>query len=76
MGLLFPFWIIHLQWHAYHLNDQEDAMLQVQANALVCIERVIDNLEKTEILDDVLPMLSKAKLQDPAILMPIMREYK
>jgi hypothetical protein len=58
------------------LNDQEDAMLQVQANALVCIERVIDNLEKTEILDDVLPMLSKAKLQDPAILMPIIREYK
>jgi hypothetical protein len=48
----------------------------VQANALVCIERVIDNLEKTEILDDVVPMLSKAKLQDPAILMPVIREYK
>jgi hypothetical protein len=58
------------------LNDQEESLIQVQANALVCIERVIDNLEKTEILDDVVPMLSKAKLQDPAILMPVIREYK
>lgn len=50
--------------------------IQVQANALSCIEKVIDNLEKTEILDDVLPMLSKAKLHDPTILMPVIREYK
>lgn len=47
----------------------------VQANALSCIERVIDSLEKTEILDDVLPLLSKAKIQDPAILLPVVSKY-
>ncbi|XP_022248473.1 SCY1-like protein 2 [Limulus polyphemus] len=44
---------------------------KMQANALICIEKVLDKLEKTDILDEVLPMLNKAKLQDPAILMPV-----
>lgn len=48
---------------------------QVQANALTCIEQVMDKLEKTDTLDQVLPMLEKAKVQDPAILMPVVREY-
>nr|XP_042902354.1 uncharacterized protein LOC107453616 [Parasteatoda tepidariorum] len=50
--------------------------IKVQANALTCIEKIIDKLEKTDILDEVLPMLSKAKIQDPAILMPVVRIYK
>lgn len=50
--------------------------VKVQANALTCIEKIIDKLEKTDILDEVLPMLGKAKLQDPAILMPVVRIYK
>ncbi|GBO02780.1 hypothetical protein AVEN_266671-1, partial [Araneus ventricosus] len=45
--------------------------IKVQANALTCIEKIIDKLEKTDILDEVMPMLSKAKIQDPAILMPV-----
>ncbi|EEC12565.1 protein kinase domain-containing protein ppk32, putative [Ixodes scapularis] len=45
--------------------------VKVRANALTCIEKIIDKLEKTDILDEVLPMLGKAKLQDPAILMPV-----
>ncbi|RWS28073.1 SCY1-like protein 2 [Leptotrombidium deliense] len=51
-------------------------MFQVQGTTLNCIERVIDNLQKTEILDDVLPMLLKAKLTEPLILMPVLRIYK
>ncbi|CAL1266831.1 unnamed protein product [Larinioides sclopetarius] len=50
--------------------------IKVQANALTCIEKIIDKLEKTDILDEVMPMLSKAKIQDPAILMPVVRIYK
>ncbi|KAG8195910.1 hypothetical protein JTE90_001145 [Oedothorax gibbosus] len=50
--------------------------IKVQSNALMCIEKIIDKLEKTDILDEVLPMLSKAKIQDPAILMPVVRIYK
>ncbi|OQR70061.1 SCY1 protein 2-like [Tropilaelaps mercedesae] len=49
---------------------------QVQANALTCIEQVMDKLEKTDTLDQVLPMLEKAKVNDPAILMPVVRIYK
>ncbi|XP_022244432.1 SCY1-like protein 2 [Limulus polyphemus] len=50
--------------------------VKVQANALTCVEKIIDKLEKTDILDEVLPMLNKAKLQDPAVLMPVVRIYK
>ncbi|GFY04017.1 SCY1-like protein 2 [Trichonephila clavipes] len=57
-------------------SHQEDYCIQVQAIALTCVERIIDKLEKTNILDEVLPMLGKAKLQDPAILMPVVRIYK
>ncbi|XP_022236737.1 uncharacterized protein LOC111084265, partial [Limulus polyphemus] len=42
----------------------------------MCIEKIIDKLEKTDILDEVLPMLNKAKLQDPLILMSVVRIYK
>ncbi|XP_022686618.1 SCY1-like protein 2 [Varroa jacobsoni] len=49
---------------------------KVQANALTCIEQVMDKLEKNDTLDQVLPMLEKAKVNDPAILMPVVRIYK
>ncbi|KAL1470738.1 hypothetical protein MTO96_024005 [Rhipicephalus appendiculatus] len=55
---------------------ENNSGIKVQANALTCIEKIIDKLEKTDILDEVLPMLGKAKLQDPAILMPVVRIYK
>lgn len=55
---------------------ENNSGVKVQANALTCIEKIIDKLEKTDILDEVLPMLGKAKLQDPAILMPVVRIYK
>ncbi|XP_067120668.1 SCY1-like protein 2 isoform X3 [Centruroides vittatus] len=55
---------------------KEDCIIQVQANALTCVEKIIDKLEKTDILDEVLPMLGKAKLQDPIILVPVVRIYK
>lgn len=37
---------------------------------------MIDNLNKTEILDEVLPMLISAKSNDPIVLMPLLRIYK
>lgn len=46
------------------------SLLQVQANALSCIERVLDQLEKTEILDHVLPILIRARLSEPEVLAP------
>lgn len=34
---------------------------------------MIDNLNKTEILDEVLPMLISARSSDPVVLMPLLR---
>lgn len=34
----------------------------------MCIEKVIENLDKTEILDDVLPMIMRARTQDASVL--------
>ena len=47
---------------------------QTQSNALICIEKVIDNLNKTEILDEVLPMLISARSSDPVVLTPLLRK--
>jgi SCY1-like protein 2 len=49
---------------------------KVQSNALLCIEKVIDTLEKGEILDDVLPMLLNAKVSEPIILMPVISKHR
>ncbi|XP_076341084.1 SCY1-like protein 2 [Tachypleus tridentatus] len=64
------------QFFDNHSGTKEDSVVHVQANALMCIEKIIDKLEKTDILDEVLPMLNKAKLHDPLILMPVVRIYK
>ncbi|CAM1318602.1 Uncharacterised protein g6973 [Pycnogonum litorale] len=55
---------------------ENNSGIKVQATALACLEKIIDKLEKKDILDEVLPMLARAKLQDPAILMPVVSIYK
>ncbi|XP_076315825.1 SCY1-like protein 2 [Tachypleus tridentatus] len=55
---------------------EQNSDVKVQANALTCVETIIDKLEKSDILDEVLPMLNKAKLHDPTVLMPAIRIYK
>lgn len=49
--------------------------VQAQANTLTCVERIIENLDKAEILDHVLPMLLNAKLGEPLVLVPAMSEF-
>ncbi len=47
---------------------------QIQINILMCIEKVIENLDKTEILDDVLPMIMRARTQDASVLIIVISE--
>ncbi|XP_074604678.1 SCY1-like protein 2 isoform X2 [Brevipalpus obovatus] len=49
---------------------------QVQADALDCVEKLLDKLDKTEILDEVLPVLAKTKLNNSSLAMPVARMYK
>uniref|UniRef100_T1J8U4 Protein kinase domain-containing protein n=1 Tax=Strigamia maritima TaxID=126957 RepID=T1J8U4_STRMM len=50
--------------------------IEVQASVLACLESIIDKLDKTTILDDVLPLLGEAKISDPAILLTVTNIYK
>ncbi|GAB6033329.1 hypothetical protein CHUAL_013097 [Chamberlinius hualienensis] len=50
--------------------------VDMQSKVLACIEKIIDKLEKTTLLDEVLPMLAEVKLQDPSILMTVVNIYK
>lgn len=45
-----------------------NADAKVQINILICIEKVISSLDKTEILEEVLPILLRAKITDASVL--------
>lgn len=44
---------------------------QIQLNALACIDKLLDSLDKMMILDEVLPFLTELKAQDVDIIMAI-----
>ncbi|UXI17099.1 putative palmitoyltransferase [Sarcoptes scabiei] len=53
-----------------------NADAKIQINILICIEKVIQNLDKADILDDVLPMIMRAKIQDISVLIVVINICK
>ena len=49
---------------------------QVRVNSLVCVGKLLENLEKWIVLDDVLPILEKINIRDSAVLMAMLGIYK
>nr|XP_027196379.1 SCY1-like protein 2 [Dermatophagoides pteronyssinus] len=49
---------------------------KIQINILICIEKVIENLDKSDILDDVLPMIMHARIQDVSVLIIVINICK
>lgn len=45
--------------------------LKLTLNVLACLAQVIDRLDKSAIIDDVLPLLWDVKLQDPEIIQEV-----
>lgn len=45
--------------------------LKLTLNVLACLTRVIDRLDKSAVIDEVLPLLWDVKLQDPEIIQAI-----
>ena len=43
---------------------------------MVCIGKLLENLEKWIVLDDVLPILEKINIRDSAVLMAMLGIYK
>lgn len=50
--------------------------LSVRVNCLICIGKLLDNVDKWLVLDDILPMLPAIPSKDPAIVMAILGVYK
>ncbi len=44
---------------------------QTRLNALACIDRLLDSLDKMMILDEVLPFLTESQCQDVDIIMAV-----
>lgn len=55
---------------------ESNTSVPVQSNTLLCIERIVDNMDKSDILDHVLPILLQAKVSEPLVLLPVLRIYK
>ncbi|KAI1295322.1 SCY1-like protein 2 [Halotydeus destructor] len=50
--------------------------IEVQEQALKCLEKAVDYLPKNQILGHVLPLLSRTRLEEPLILMAVARIYE
>ena len=48
--------------------------LKLTLNVLACVHQVIDRLDRSAIIDDVLPLLWDVKLQDPEIIQQVASE--
>ena len=48
--------------------ERNSGDLKLTLNVLACLTRVIDRLDKSAVIDEVLPLLWDVKLQDPEII--------
>ncbi|XP_070509672.1 SCY1-like protein 2 [Chironomus tepperi] len=56
--------------------EKNQSDLKIMANVLQCVERVLDKLEKSQIIDEVLPMLYEIRFSDPEIILRIVHIYR
>ena len=54
----------------------ESQTISVRVNSLVCVGKLLDNLEKWIVLDDVLPILEKVTMRESSVLMAILGIYR
>ena len=47
------------------------SLLSVRVNALICIGKLLQHLDKWLVLDDILPMLQQIPSREPAVIMAI-----
>lgn len=54
--------------------EKNQSDLKIMANVLQCVERILDKLDKSQIIDEVLPMLYEIRLSDPEIILRVVRK--
>ncbi|KAG8227409.1 hypothetical protein J437_LFUL000418 [Ladona fulva] len=57
----------------YERNSND---LKIVLNALSCVERTLDRLDRSLIIDEVLPMLWDVRLQDPDVTIRVVNIYR
>ncbi|XP_038118205.1 SCY1-like protein 2 isoform X8 [Culex quinquefasciatus] len=55
-------------------KNQND--LKIMGNVLQCVERTLDKLDKSQIIDEVLPLLLEVRLTDPDIIVRVVNIYR
>lgn len=55
--------------------ERNSGDLKLTLNVLACLAQVIDRLDKSAIIDEVLPLLWDVKLQDPEIIQEVVSKY-
>lgn len=55
--------------------EKNQSDLKIMSNVLQCVERILDKLDKSQIIDEVLPMLYEIRLSDPEIILRVVRKY-
>lgn len=53
------------------IYEKNQSDLKLVSNVLSCVERTLDRLDKSQIIDDVLPLLSDIRLSDPQIIIRV-----
>lgn len=56
--------------------EKNQSDLKIMANVLQCIEKIFDKLDKSQIIDEVLPLLWEVRLSDPEIILRVVRKYQ
>ncbi|XP_072159341.1 SCY1-like protein 2 isoform X2 [Bemisia tabaci] len=50
--------------------------IKIDINILVCIQKILDRLDRTQIIDEVLPLLWDVRLQDAEVIMAVVNIYQ
>lgn len=51
--------------------EKNQGDLKIVSNVLSCVERTLDRLDKSQIIDEVLPLLWDVRLTDPEIILRV-----
>ncbi|XP_071054060.1 SCY1-like protein 2 isoform X2 [Onthophagus taurus] len=58
------------------IYEKNQSDMKIVSNVLSCVERTLDRLDKGQIIDEVLPLLSDIRLSDPQIILRVVNIYR
>lgn len=57
------------------IYEKNQADMKIVSNVLSCVERTLDRLDKSQIIDEVLPLLYDIRLSDPQIILRVVSKW-